>query len=328
MSKPKRLSGSIKPTLASIERMVAGLTLELKTVPKTKCRPAAYAIQAKQTSTYQFLATTGLGDRPLLLGRRISGGDIQILLGCYFLELARPEESVSVLTADIPDDLAIQIAIVIGKAAYQTDNLTLAKAYAGAVDTFNISARELARVIGVSYPSVSTRLQMLDMPEYVKNKVATGAISFRNARALLQLSPKAMEEAALNLAVKGKTISETLPAKGRKPAGSAVDSGWSLAKPEQPTSPRAAAAENSTYIKQLNAALSEAVGTPVTVTESAAGGTIEMKFHNAEAGAGILELLSSKRGTVNIGGVIRIEIPSKTAMDGFVTSIIPSEDDY
>lgn len=313
-----------KPTLASIERAVSSLILDPISVPAWKCRPAPFAIDAKQTSAYQFLATTVGGDRPLLLGRRSAGGEIEVLLGAYFLKIASADEVLTILVADIDDHLAIQIAIVIGQAAYPVDALTLARAFAGAVDTFNISGRELSRIIGVSWPTVSTRLQMLEMPEYVRNKIAVGDISFRTARALLQLNHKEMQEAAHSITVKGKSLADVIPNK-------------KTGKLSPPNTPQLTSNNNtetskstasSAYIQQLNSMLSEIIGTRVSVIDSGNGGAIEMSFHSAEAAAGVFDALLNKTRLPAAGGTIRFDLPTKQSMDSFIGAILPQEEEY
>jgi hypothetical protein len=55
---------------------------------------------------------------------------------------------------------------------------------------------------------------------------------------------------------------------------------------------------------------------------------LQLKSPHLQFLSGVLEFLIAAKCPSTIGGVIRFEMPSKAAMDGFVMAVIPSEDEY
>jgi ParB family chromosome partitioning protein len=97
----------------------------------------------------------------------------------------------------VSDEQAMEITIIENLQRADLNPIEQARAYERLSREFGMTQEQMATRTGKDRASVSNFLRLLRLPEGVQNKVASGALSFGHARALVALeTPAAIEQAA------------------------------------------------------------------------------------------------------------------------------------
>ncbi|MCR5181937.1 MAG: ParB/RepB/Spo0J family partition protein [Clostridia bacterium] len=148
------------------------------------------------------------------------------------------------------------------------------------ISEYGLTQDEVARSVGKSRPYVANSLRLLKLPEYIRDYVASGALTPGHARALINMKdPKARHDLAEQAKNGGLTVRETEKLagqvkKGRKPVT------------REPKDPNLAKVEDE---------LKEILGTKVTVKTGKRKGRIEIEFFSEEERERLIEILFGLR---------------------------------
>jgi ParB family chromosome partitioning protein len=177
-------------------------------------------------------------------------------------------KTVPVIVRDSSEQERLELALIENVQRADLSPLETAQAYQQLSDEFNLSHGEIARRVGKSRVAITNTLRLLKLPPSVQEALAEGKISEGHARALLALSSKQAQAAALQTILdKGLNVRQTEELvrrlSGEKPAK----------KPKPQISPE---------IKEIEERLRSSLGTRVSLKHGKKGGTITIHYYSDE----------------------------------------------
>jgi ParB family chromosome partitioning protein len=177
-------------------------------------------------------------------------------------------EQVPVIVRDVTDQERLELALIENVQRADLSPLETAQAYQELADLFNLSHEEISDRVGKSRVSVTNTLRLLKLPDSVLKALADDTISEGHARALLGLSTSQAQTAALQTVLnQGLNVRQTEELV-RKLLGH---------KPE-PVAEKSVDPE----IKEIEERLQTKLGTRVSLTHSAKGGTVTIHYYSDE----------------------------------------------
>lgn len=177
-------------------------------------------------------------------------------------------KTVPVIVRDSSEQERLELALIENVQRADLSPLETAHAYQQLADEFNLSHGEIARRVGKSRVAITNTLRLLKLPPSVQEALAEGKISEGHARALLSLSSKQAQAAALQTVLdKGLNVRQTEELVRR----------LSGEKPAQKAKP-----EPSPEIKEIEEQLRSSLGTRVRLKHGKKGGTITIHYYSDE----------------------------------------------
>jgi ParB family chromosome partitioning protein len=193
-----------------------------------------------------------------ILARRV-GDKLQIVAGERRWRAAQLAglERVPVLVRTISDDESAVFGLVENLQREDLNAIEKAHAMRKLLEQLKCSQDELGRRIGVDRSSVANLVRLLDLPEAVQAHVSRGTLSMGHARALLGLSDAQsrikLAEEAIRRGLSVRQIEDLVRDLGKPPVGDAKAKD-AIGKKGRPG-----------WLKEIEEALEETLGTPVTV---------------------------------------------------------------
>jgi ParB family chromosome partitioning protein len=165
----------------------------------------------------------------------------------------------------------LEIALIENLQREDLNPVEEARAYKKLMTEFNYTQEELARRIGKSRPSVANTIRLLSLPERVIEALEVGKITSGQARPLLGISNKEVQEKAFK-----KIIEEGLTARDAERLVSA-----SSGKKQQENS-NGQTKEEDPIQSELQLQMQRILGTKVRIKPGKSGGTIEIYYYGDE----------------------------------------------
>jgi len=246
-------------------------------VPIDALEPNPY--QPRQTIHPERLAELAASIResgivqPILVRRR--NGRFQIIAGERRWRAAQMAglSEVPVVVRDVPDDVALALALIENIQRENLSPLDEARALERLVVEFGMTHERAAEAVGRSRTAVSNLIRLLELDETVKQRLAAGDLDMGHARALLALPRSQQAQAAAKVAERGLSVRETERLVKRLLAGTTQQT------------PR----RTDPDIERLERDLSERLGAKVEVQQSARGrGQLVIRYHSLDELEGIL----------------------------------------
>lgn len=208
--------------------------------------------------------------QPILVRPQIYGG-YQIVAGERRYRASRMAglTEIPAIIKELSDSETMQIALIENLQRRDLSDLEEAKGYQTLMDEYGFSQEDVARTVGKSRSAVANTLRLLGLPDDVKELLEQGRISAGHARALLSVDQeKQIKEAADKIVKEGLSVRQT--EKLVKSMGSAK--------------PKKQAVQKLSPYAEVELALTDALGTKVTVTENKkkGGGTLNIEFYDPE----------------------------------------------
>ena len=177
-------------------------------------------------------------------------------------------EQVPVIVRDVSDQERLELALIENVQRADLSPLETAQAYQELADLFNLSHEEISARVGKSRVSVTNTLRLLKLPDSVLKALSDDTISEGHARALLGLTTSQAQTAALQTVLnQGLNVRQTeelvRKMQGHKPEPVV----------EKPVDPE---------IKELEERLQTRLGTKVSLTHGAKGGTVTIHYYSVE----------------------------------------------
>ena len=148
------------------------------------------------------------------------------------------------------------------------------------IDKYGLTQEETSKMVGKSRPYISNALRILGLPEEVRELVNNGSLSAGHARAVAGLDGEALQiEAAVKAAKEGWSVRQ-------------IENYTSL-KPKKKAAKKKTSSKKDAETKALEEALSEGLGTRVTVEGSAKRGKIIVEYYSAEELDRLAEILKA-----------------------------------
>ncbi len=182
--------------------------------------------------------------------------------------------TIPAIVRDADDRSSMEVAVVENLQRQDLDPLEEAMGFQHLLDEYGFTQERLAERIGKSRPAISNALRLLALPDAVKAQLRSGALSVGHARALLALPVDRREAAAAKVVRDGLTVRE-IERLGRH---------------------RVLPAKPSTSVKTpdhlaVETRLRYALGAPVALVASPAGGRIEIRYGDESDLARIVDVL-------------------------------------
>lgn len=183
---------------------------------------------------------------------------------------------VPALVRDIPDEMAVAVALIENIQREDLNPLEEAVAFKRLVDDFGMTHQGVADAVGRSRAAISNFLRLLDLNPEVKRYVENGDLDMGHARALAGLTGPRQTEAAAIVVDKALTVRATETLVRRM-----------LQEGEQPNRPKPPEDPN---IRRLQEDLSERLGAAVKIQQEARGkGRLVIQYASLDELDGILE---------------------------------------
>jgi ParB family transcriptional regulator, chromosome partitioning protein len=180
---------------------------------------------------------------------------------------------VPVVVRDVPDDVALALALIENIQREDLSPLDEARALERLVVEFGMTHERAAEAVGRSRTAVSNLIRLLELDDAVKQRLASGELDMGHARALLALPRSQQAQAAARVAERGLSVRETERLVKRL-----------IGSPSQPMTPRV-----DPDVQRLERELSERLGAKVEVHPGARGsGQLVIRYHSLDELEGIL----------------------------------------
>ena len=208
--------------------------------------------------------------QPILVRPQIYGG-YQIVAGERRYRASRMAglTEIPAIIKELSDSETMQIALIENLQRRDLSDLEEAKGYQTLMDEYGFSQEDVARTVGKSRSAVANTLRLLGLPDDVKELLEQGKLSAGHARALLAVDQdKEIKEAADKIVKEGLSVRQT----------------EKLVKSMGGVKPKKKAVKKLSPYTEVELALTDALGTKVTVTENKkkGGGTLNIEFYDPE----------------------------------------------
>ncbi len=161
-----------------------------------------------------------------------------------------------------------EIAIIENIQREDLNALEEAQAYRQLMDEFRLTQQDMAARVGKSRAHVANTLRLLDLCPQVQIMLSQGSISAGHARALLGLSPRQQEMAALEVVARGLSVRDT-----EKMVRNLLDPPEEKTKLVRPV---------PVEVEEVQNTLQEKFGTKVRINYGEEKGRIEIEYYSQE----------------------------------------------
>ena len=184
---------------------------------------------------------------------------------------------VPVIIVDVDDKQALELAIIENVQRTDLNALEEAKGYESLLLQFGYTQADLARVVGKSRSHIANTLRLSRLPDSIKDRLSSGALSAGHARALLAVADP--EAVARRISAQGLTVRDV-----ERIAQREAESGDATA--QHPARP-----EKDADTRALEKALSDVLGMPVAIDHRGSGGAVVIKYRSLEQLDGLCKRL-------------------------------------
>ncbi|MDH5190739.1 MAG: ParB/RepB/Spo0J family partition protein [Gammaproteobacteria bacterium] len=185
-------------------------------------------------------------------------------------------DEVPVLVKEVPDEVAIVLALVENIQRENLNPIEEAVAIKRLIDEFNMTQQDAATAVGRSRASVTNLLRLLSLEKEVKRMVEEGKLEMGHARALLGLD-NSMDQLATahKVVTRGLSVRETEAL---------------VRKIQNPTTkkPAGPAGQTDPNIRQLENEISESLGARVVLHDKKGKGTLTIHYNSLDELEGII----------------------------------------
>jgi len=258
--------GSLIPAGASsLEEISCDLIIPNRRQPRRSFEEGPLAQLASSIKSLGLL-------QPVVVRRRAEG--FELVMGERRWRAAKRAglQTIPALVVDTDDRGALERALVENVQRQDLNAIEEAAAFRQLIEDAGLTHEQLAERVGVSRPSITNSLRLLELPELVQKLVIDARLSAGHARALMALGDHPLlERIAQRVAAEGLSVRETeeLVRKEKDAA------------PDRPASSTTAARTNPGLI-EISERLSDELSTRVTVTMGRGKGRIVIEFGSVD----------------------------------------------
>jgi len=270
-------------TLGQPKEEAAPSTLKVKQLQAGKYQPRTRMDEGALNELADSIRTQGIM-QPILV-RPLSGkpgGKYEIIAGERRFRAAclAGLEEVPVLVREVPDENAAVMALIENIQREDLNPLEEAQGVRRLLDEFGLTHEQAAQSIGRSRSATSNLLRLLNLAEPVQTMLLAGDIDMGHARALLAVDAARQIMLANEVIAKGLSVRATEKLVGRS----------MREEDEQQAAPRKKEAAPNGDVKRMEEALSDHLGTRVTLKVGARKrGQLIIDFHGWEHLNALLE---------------------------------------
>ncbi len=184
-------------------------------------------------------------------------------------------ERIPALVRDIPDEMAVAVALIENIQREDLNPLEEATALKRLTEEFAMTHQAVADAVGRSRVGVSNLLRLLDLSAVVKTHVARGELEMGHARALLALDEATQAEVARDVVKRSLTVRQT----------EALVRQW-----QGGSKPKSTPVSSDPNIRRLQEDLGERLSADVRIEQGQRGkGRLVIRYNSLDELDGILE---------------------------------------
>lgn len=209
--------------------------------------------------------------QPLIV-RSMPSGAYQIIAGerrWRAAKMAGLSEIPVVIRDDLTEEQAMQIAMIENLQRENLNPIEEALGYKELIDRCGLTQDKLARALGKARSSITNSLGLLSMPNAVQDMLKNGTLSVGHCKALKKIKDEAVMIELAHRTAEGELSVRQVEAIARREDKNAESSSKKIR-------------QKLTYYTEVEASLSEILGTKVKINEGKNGNVLLIKFRNEE----------------------------------------------
>jgi len=211
--------------------------------------------------------------QPLLV-RPLPDGGYQLVAGERRWRASRMVglQEVPVFIKELSDEQTMEMALIENLQREDLNPIEEADGYKTLIETYGLTQEEAAKKVGKSRPAVTNALRLLQLPDYILDKVKRGKISAGHGRAILGIEDNDARRKAAELAEEGVSVREIEKIAAQKAAS--PSGGVNNREKSQKT--------RDVIYDEVELALCELLGRKITVNTSGNKGTLSIEFYGQD----------------------------------------------
>lgn len=277
---PDEMVEALSPITEAVQELAKPIDGELKHIPIEYLQRGRYQPRREfpQESLEELAASIkAQGVMQPIVVRPISTNKYEIIAGerrWRATQLAGLD-TIPCVVRDVPDEAAIAMALIENIQREDLNPMEEATALQRLIEEFELTHQQVAEAVGKSRTTVTNLLRLTSLAQEVKTMLERGDLEMGHARALLSLNPQQQTEVARIVVQKGFSVRQTEEMVRKLAADK---------KPEKAITPKL-----DPNVKKLQEDLSERVGAPVQIQQTAGGkGKLVIQYNSLDELDGIL----------------------------------------
>lgn len=211
--------------------------------------------------------------QPLIV-RSLPAGNYQIVAGerrWRAAKMAGLSEVPVLIRDDLSDEQTMQIALIENLQRENLNPIEEALGFKELIDKFGMTQDKLAKALGKARSSIANSLGLLALPTAVQDLLKDGALSAGHCKALKQIKDEALMIEVANRAANGELSVRQVEAIAKREAQRlAEEKSSKMIK------------QRLSYFTEVEASLSEILGTKVRISEGKKGNVLQINFSDKE----------------------------------------------
>lgn len=223
--------------------------------------------------------------QPLIV-RSLPTGGYQIIAGerrWRAAKMAGLSEVPVIIRDDIKGEQIMQIALIENLQRENLNPIEEALGYKELMENYSMTQEEVANALGKARSSIANSVSLLNLPNGVKELLQKGELSAGHCKAL-----KAIKDEALMTEIALRAANGELSVRQIEAIAKRESERLKTEDEEKKIKPRL------TYFTEVEASLTECLGTRVVISEGKRGNTLQISFSDEEQLKGILEHFNEK----------------------------------
>lgn len=211
--------------------------------------------------------------QPLIV-RSLPAGNYQIVAGerrWRAAKMAGLSEVPVLIRDDLSDEQTMQIALIENLQRENLNPIEEALGFKELIDKFGMTQDKLAKALGKARSSIANSLGLLALPTAVQDLLKDGALSAGHCKALKQIKDEALMIEVANRAANGELSVRQVEAIAKREA-------QRLAEEKSSKTIK----QRLSYFTEVEASLSEILGTKVRISEGKKGNVLQINFSDKE----------------------------------------------
>ncbi len=196
-------------------------------------------------------------------------------------------ETVPVVTREVNgDDELLELALIENVQRQDLNPIEEAKAYEKLIKVFDYTQEQAAEKVGKKRSTVTNRLRLLQLPDFIQDDIANKALTEGHARAILRLSddPMAMKMARDQIVKKGMSVRQAEKLTSRMKQEQTINKNV-----QQKQSPKLPDSFSTSLVNRVTNKLHS----KVNLIQNGSRGKLEIEYYSLDDLERVIELITS-----------------------------------
>ena len=267
------------------------VTLRVSEIEPNRDQPRRYFDESALAELADSIRQHGVL-QPLVV-RPLAGGGYQIIAGERRWRACRMAgvSEVPAVVREMTDVEAMEIALIENLQREDLNIMEEAAGYRTLMEEHGMTQDQVASRVGKSRPVVANALRLLNLPQEVAQMVREGRLSAGHARALLSIGDASLQKEIAARAAEGAVTVRDIERMGK--SAKAQQSEDHLAGEQQAL---AQARTQDSFYREVELALTQALGRNATVHLSRGKGMLQLEFYSKEDLQNLVRMLQGTDG--------------------------------